>query len=204
VTCYFPKLPAGHSVVERATALARFLETVPEQELILIAYSMGGLDCRYLISRLDPDHRVQRLVTIGTPHRGTALADWALRVPRLLNWVGRALGRRALEDLRPSACDRFNKEIRDRGDVAYTSYAANRPIAEMPYLFRRWARIVATEQGEANDSQVSVPSARWGEFKGILAADHVELLGWNLARRKKPQRFDHIRFYRDLVTSMLA
>jgi triacylglycerol lipase len=204
VNCYFPRLPAGGSVAERANALARFVETIPERDLILIAYSMGGLDSRFLISRLDPDHRVRRLVTIGTPHRGTALADWALRVPRVLNWIGRLLGRRALEDLRPAACDRFNREIPDRGDVVYTSYAAIRPMTEMPYLLRRWARVVARAEGEQNDSQVSVPSARWGEFKGVLKADHVELLGWNLARRRKAQPFDHISFYRNLVASMLA
>jgi triacylglycerol lipase len=204
VSGYFPSLPAGRSVAERATALATFLETIPEPGLILIAHSMGGLDSRYLIHKLDPEHRVRRLVTIGTPHRGTALAEWALHAPRILNWLGRVFGRRALEDLRPSACDRFNKEIPDRSDVVYSSYAANRPIAEMPLLLRRWARIVAREEEGDNDSQVSVPSARWGEFKGVLMADHIELLGWNLARRKKPKPFDHISFYRDLVASMLA
>ena len=33
---------------------------------------MGGLDARYMISRLGMHDRVQSLTTIGTPHRGSA------------------------------------------------------------------------------------------------------------------------------------
>jgi len=55
----------------------------------LIAHSMGGLDCRYLISHLQPSDenrkgskgngcRVASLTTIGTPHRGSPFADHIL------------------------------------------------------------------------------------------------------------------------------
>ena len=39
---------------------------------------MGGLDSRYMISKLDMADRVLSLTTLGTPHRGTAFADWAV------------------------------------------------------------------------------------------------------------------------------
>lgn len=202
VSCYFPQLPAGGSIAERAKALAAFLDTLAEQKIILIAFSMGGLDSRYVISRLDPARRICRLVTISTPHRGTAMAEWILRSPRMLNALARWLGRSGLEDLGRDACDRFNAANPNRSDVEYSSYAALRPINEIPLLFRRWARVIATVEGSDNDSQVSVDSAKWGEFKGTLNADHLELLGWNLNRRRKSQPFDHIRFYRDLVSSV--
>jgi hypothetical protein len=35
---------------------------------------MGGLVARYYVQRLDGDHRVHTLVTLGTPHRGTHAA----------------------------------------------------------------------------------------------------------------------------------
>jgi len=202
--CYFPRLPGGASIIKRAQALATFLESIPEQKIILIAHSMGGLDSRYVISRLDPAHRICRLITIGTPHRGTALAEWTLKTPRLINTLARWLGRSGLEDLRRDTCDRFNTAVPNRSDVEYSSYAALRPITEIPLLFRRWAKVIATEEGPDNDSQVSVDSAKWGDFKGTLVADHLELLGWNLNRRHKSQPFDHIRFYRDLVSSVTA
>lgn len=204
VNCYFPKLPSGGSIVERAEVLSTFLGTIPEQKIILIAHSMGGLDGRYVISRLDQAHRICRLVTIGTPHRGSALAEWTLRTPQVFSVLVRWLGHAGLRDLQRDACDRFNAAVPDRSDVKYSSYAALRPIDEIPFLFRRWARIVAAEEGSDNDSQVSVESAKWGEFKGTLVADHLELLGWSFSRRRKSQPFNHIQFYRDLVSSVAA
>ncbi len=202
VSCYFPKLPGGSPIAVRAKVLAAFVDTVVEQKIILIAFSMGGLDSRYVISHLDPAHRIHRLVTISTPHRGSAVAEWALKSPRALNTLVRWLGRSGLEDLGRDACDRFNATTPNRSDVAYSSYAALRPINEIPPLFRRWARLITTEEGSDNDSQVSVSSAKWGEFKGTLIADHLELLGWCFNRRHKSQPFDHIRFYHDLVYSI--
>jgi triacylglycerol lipase len=202
VNCYFPQLPGGGSIAERAEVLSTFLGSIPEQKIILIAHSMGGLDSRYVISRLDPAHRICRLVTIGTPHRGSALAEWTLTTPRVFSVLVRWLGYAGLLDLRRDACEQFNVAVPNRPDVEYFSYAGLRPINEIPFLFRRWARIVASEEGSDNDSQVSVDSAKWGEFKGTLVADHLELLGWSFSRRRKSQSFDHIQFYRDLVSSV--
>ena len=204
VSCYFPQLPGGSAIAERAEVLAAFLDTIAEQKIILIAFSMGGLDSRYVISRLDPAHRIYRLVTISTPHHGSAMAEWILKAPRTLNVLARWLGRSGLEDLGRDACDRFNTAIPNRSDVEYSSYAASRPTSEIPLLFRHWARIITTEEGSDNDSQVSVDSAKWGEFKGTLTADHLELLGWRFSRRRKSQSFNHIRFYHDLVSSIVV
>jgi triacylglycerol lipase len=42
-----------------------------------MAHSMGGLDCRYLISRIKPDdYTPLSLTTISTPHRGSPFMDW--------------------------------------------------------------------------------------------------------------------------------
>ena len=40
----------------------------------LVAHSMGGLVAAYLLKCLDQGRRVRRVVTLGTPHRGTPLA----------------------------------------------------------------------------------------------------------------------------------
>ena len=39
---------------------------------------MGGLDARYMIASLGMEARVLSLTTVGTPHRGTAFADWGM------------------------------------------------------------------------------------------------------------------------------
>ena len=44
----------------------------------LIAHSQGGLDGRYVVSSLHYGDRIASLTTVGTPHRGTPIADAAL------------------------------------------------------------------------------------------------------------------------------
>lgn len=42
-----------------------------------VAHSMGGLDCRYLISNIKPtSYTPVSLTTIGTPHHGSPFMDW--------------------------------------------------------------------------------------------------------------------------------
>jgi triacylglycerol lipase len=45
-----------------------------EQTVDLVAFSMGGLVARYYVQRLAGLTRVQRLITISAPHRGTLTA----------------------------------------------------------------------------------------------------------------------------------
>ncbi len=73
-----------------AESLAARIDALAAQttsgRIVLVAHSMGGLVARAYLRRHGPD-RVAQLITIGTPHRGTALA-----------WLG--LGRNAHE-MRP-------------------------------------------------------------------------------------------------------
>jgi triacylglycerol lipase len=43
----------------------------PEQPIDLIGFSMGGIVSRYYVQRLGGIERVQRLITISSPHNGT-------------------------------------------------------------------------------------------------------------------------------------
>jgi triacylglycerol esterase/lipase EstA (alpha/beta hydrolase family) len=40
----------------------------------LVGHSMGGLVATYVLKRLDRARRIRRVITLGTPHRGTPLA----------------------------------------------------------------------------------------------------------------------------------
>ena len=46
----------------------------PGQKIDLAGFSMGGLVCRFYLQRLGGLARVQRFVTISTPHNGTLMA----------------------------------------------------------------------------------------------------------------------------------
>ena len=50
------------------------LQLGPDQPFDFFGFSMGGLIGRYYVQRLGGAHRVQRFVTVATPHRGTLTA----------------------------------------------------------------------------------------------------------------------------------
>ncbi len=61
---------------ELARQIGDFVDRVfaAGQRFDLIGFSMGGLVCRYYLQRLGGLARVQRFITISTPHRGSLLA----------------------------------------------------------------------------------------------------------------------------------
>jgi triacylglycerol esterase/lipase EstA (alpha/beta hydrolase family) len=73
-TSYF----SPQTVRRSAAKLARFVDRVRAREncerVDIVAHSLGGVVARYYIERLDGAASVGRLVTIGSPHRGTAVA----------------------------------------------------------------------------------------------------------------------------------
>ncbi|KAI9204983.1 Alpha/Beta hydrolase protein [Polychytrium aggregatum] len=75
---HITRVPTVGAIRNRAHELKRFLETnMNGRRVNLIAHSMGGLDCRYLITHLpSTQYSVESLTTIATPHRGSAFMDW--------------------------------------------------------------------------------------------------------------------------------
>ena len=81
---YVATVPPYASPAVRATHLRNFVDQALREtgapKVNLLAHSMGGLDSRELISRLGYGDRVASLTTISSPHRGTRVADVALRL----------------------------------------------------------------------------------------------------------------------------
>lgn len=71
-------VPPSGSIEARAARLADDIAQKAQGKPVnIIAHSMGGLDSRYMISRLKPGNiEVVSLTTIATPHRGSAFADY--------------------------------------------------------------------------------------------------------------------------------
>ncbi|KAG0380832.1 hypothetical protein BGX24_004376 [Mortierella sp. AD032] len=71
-------VPKTGSIKKRAEALHRMLtDTMEGMHVNFLAHSMGGLDCRYLISHIqDRNYHVKSLTTLSTPHRGSPFMDW--------------------------------------------------------------------------------------------------------------------------------
>ncbi|MGL5062004.1 MAG: esterase/lipase family protein [Microcoleus sp.] len=68
-----------------ANQLAEFISETfePQQSIDLVGYSMGGIVSRYYVQRLGGIDRVQRFITLSSPHRGTFTA-YSLSLPGYL------------------------------------------------------------------------------------------------------------------------
>jgi triacylglycerol lipase len=190
--------PTGGSVEARARNLAAAIARTAEPRLTLVGHSMGGLDVRHVAHALDPARRVDRVVTLGTPHHGTPVAERMLRENGPVPWLVRAIGRAGLEDLTPEACARRNRMLTDRDDVSYVSLAGARPEAELP-LPLKLAIGPALERSGPHDGLVPVASAAWGEVAPPVRADHFELVGWTLPLSPRREPFDHLAVLAELV-----
>jgi triacylglycerol lipase len=195
IQCITTAVPTTASIAERAEALldqiASKLPTKPDgqgREVNIIAHSMGGLDARYMISRLCPSpdlFRVRSLTTIATPHRGSSAADMLFRDigPDLLPHIYRLLTRLKIDHGAFSQLttqfmrERFNRVVPNNPDVRYFSYGA----AATPHLlsvFRLSHDLMNVLEGP-NDGLVSVSSSKWGDYKGtLMGVTHLDLINW--------------------------
>ncbi|KAJ7481647.1 hypothetical protein FB451DRAFT_1555889 [Mycena latifolia] len=71
-------VPGTGSIVSRSEAMNRQLQVKARGRGVnFLAHSMGGLDCRHLISHIQPTEYVPlSLTSICTPHRGSPFMDW--------------------------------------------------------------------------------------------------------------------------------
>src|SRR5262249_25581530 len=147
-----------------------------DEPINLIAHSMGGLDCRRLITHLGMAHRVASLTTVATPHRGTHVADWFCanfqhRFPLLLTLEALGMNIDGFRDCKTNFCTSFNDSTPNHPDVRYFSYGASVSPQRLTPMLRRTWQILSPVEG-ANDGLVSVQSAHWGEYLGTLSVDH--------------------------------
>ncbi|KAF4595311.1 triacylglycerol lipase [Ophiocordyceps camponoti-floridani] len=184
-------VPPSDSIEQRAAKLAAGIVAAAGERtpVNVIAHSMGGLDARYMISRLSPRCRpdVASLTTIATPHRGSPFADYLLDaqgplpLPRLYGLLRSAgLGTQAFEQLTTRyMADDFNPRTDDDPSVRYFSYGAVAPSPSLLSPFRLPHRIINEAEGP-NDGLVSVESSRWGTYEGtVVGVSHLDLINWS-------------------------
>lgn len=180
-------VPATGSIEERALKLGNDIAAKADGKSVnIIAHSMGGLDARYMISRLQPDNvEVLSLTTVATPHRGSAFADYVFdeigetnltyfyKVLKILGMRTRAFSQLTRKYMQ----EEFNPETPDDPNVRYFSYGAT--VTPSPWSsFRQPHKAIAKMEGP-NDGLVSVASSRWGTYKGTLVdVSHLDLINW--------------------------
>ncbi len=210
---YFRRIPeamraAGNRVVvprvhplagmeRRVAELAEHLEAVcPEGPLHIIGHSMGGLDARLLLSEATWRRRVLSLTTIGTPHRGTALADlWRARLG-LPSGIVRRMGLDhdgllAVTRRRARAFDRSHPE--PPGVVCHS--IAGNPADEDVCLPMRPFHCELSRHEGPNDGLVPMESALgFGDPSPPWPIDHLRQMNWFPKRQPDPKE-DPIGLY---------
>ena len=178
-------LPIASSVPARAEKLVAAIEAQKHERVDLIAHSLGGLDARYALSRLGLAKRVRSLVTIGTPHRGSPIADLMLRGPldwprKLVHAIGIPMD--AVEWLSTEAMAKFNEEVPDAPGVRYASVVGGirSPKTRVPLIVKAAHRYMRRTSG-ANDGLVPMSSQYWGETLAEIEADHFAQVGWRFS-----------------------
>lgn len=184
-------VPPMASIELRATNLFESLlaseDTKDLKSLNIIAHSMGGLDARYMISKLlnkNIDLKVASLTTLSTPHRGSPVADLFQPITRHFSENFSAFAQLTTDYM----TEDFNKAILDDPNVAYYSYGAKIKAGFASPFFLS-GEIIQQKEGD-NDGMVSVESAKWGEYLGTLDnVDHGDII--NMTRFKPRSLLNH-------------
>ncbi|MDP4182654.1 MAG: triacylglycerol lipase, partial [Bacillota bacterium] len=151
------------------------------EKVNIIAHSKGGLDARYMISKLGMEDYVATLTMIAVPNQGSRIIDFIYILPKwFYGTAGKFIDKyfRLIGDKNPDFftasrqlstyhSKKFNEEIADSKKVYYQSYAVimknflSDYILSIPYIILRI-------MGGENDGLVEIESAKWGEFRGTL------------------------------------
>ena len=160
------------------------LEKTKKDKINIIGHSKGGLEARYLASRLGIDNYISSVTTLGTPHKGAYLADIVLgKLPlpkfataRLVNLYASILGDMRPDSLRSivqvstQSMKQFNDEVVDSSKVYYQSYGSHVNKEYPNVIWRTMAYIIREYEGK-NDGMVGLESSKWGNFRGIIQSE---------------------------------
>jgi triacylglycerol lipase len=185
VKVYRARVPPASSIAKRAAVLADAIRDVEEKKVNIIAHSMGGLDARYAISKLHVAGRVASLTTIGTPHRGTPVADAGtqvlgekLGIRRILSSVG--LGLDVFYNVTTDHMALFNRDVPDAPKVRYFSVTgAVGPEDNAVHSLLAASHEFLDGRAGPNDGLVPVESQKWGEVLYQIRAGHWAQIGWS-------------------------
>ena len=190
-TVFAPQVNPIGSVVQRGQQLAAAILAVgPSGDpLHVIAHSMGGLDARYAIHNVaHVAERVKTLVTIGTPHRGSPVADAVVNhtdplfayIPKLLVDLFQA-NAGGLQDLTTAVGSQFDDATPDCDGVRYIEVAGDASRENRQLLLFKVASAIGRIRGEVNDGVVTRSSAlRPGrEHLDDWPVDHAGEIGWS-------------------------
>lgn len=207
VLTFAPNIVPYAKIETRAKSWVKLIkeltDDVPGGKVNIVAHSMGGLDMRYALSKLDIARHVSSFTTVSTPHRGTSLAELTLKTPEairdkladFLDWMGDRIYPHTKSDSVASAAQltrqyitgTFNPAVPDVDDIPYYSYtsAVGKGTNEPIRVIARYQNKHIYENEGPNDGMVSVESATWGEHIGTYNLSHLEQMNMRIKDDRK-------------------
>lgn len=215
---YVVELSTDGSIGERAAVLKNFLETDLKGKMVnLVGHSLGGLDSRYVVSVLKST-QVASITTIGTPHRGSPVADWAVRQSKrgsLWYWFFRLLGydldlRRFLPEITTDSMEKvFNPRVPNRSDVRYNSVISSGRFEDgsMSYILWFPAHWLEEEKHQlsvnGHDGLVPKESQKWGNVIADVTLDHLGQMNHH-EMRPHSQQETSLQVYAKIYDTLLS
>lgn len=222
-----PEVSATGTIVDRGNDLAGQIQQAAgkDERVHIIAHSMGGLDARHAITNVfQSPKQVATLITIGTPHWGSPVADAiesntgplvALIPPPLLAALELRKRAGALHDLTTAGGREFDAKTPDIPGVRYIQLAGNAAGGGRELILFKLAEAIAHLKGEINDGVVTRSSAlrltdppdsnRNHENLDDWPGDHAAEVGWtvptfgSVVSRLLFQTPPHLERYKALV-----
>lgn len=181
---FFGGQDSNGSVEDNAKCVKRSLlaalEKTGAEKVNILAHSKGGLEARYLITRLGCADKVASLTTLATPHNGSVTVDRLMGlVPQgviragckpIDLWFG-LLGDKnpdtyaAICAFRTADAERFNKETPDMPGIFYQSYGFIMKSAFSDGLMWFSNMVVGCFEG-ANDGLLPPRAVKWTNYRG--------------------------------------
>lgn len=208
--------PIG-SIQQRGDQLAQKIlqQTNAGGRLHILAHSMGGLDARHALAKnRDLAQRVATLVTIGTPHQGSPVADAVVKgtgplFDNIPDFLKRKLASNAgaIQDLTTSSCSAFDAATPDVAGIRYINVAGDASKGSNELLLFSYAATVGNITHEINDGVVTRASALRAENEHLpdWPVDHAGEIGWSkalLSFQRRQNMAEHFARY-DLVVGKL-
>ena len=218
-TVYISDNDGFGSIENNAEQLKKYIEKVLQQtgakKVNIIAHSKGGLDSKYMITKLGMEDKVASLTTLCTPHKGSIIASkiWDLPMPikKILAFFIDMFYCLFLGDKHPDsmrACEQL-RSVDAGEDTLQFSYKVycqsySTGISDVKDCFIMALPMMIQHHYEIpdNDGVVSEESAQFGCYRGKcldIPVSHVQIIDLFSKKSQKEQIYS---FYKKVCREL--
>lgn len=203
--CYTADTDGFGTIENNALQLKKFIEQVLIKEKVdkvnIIAHSKGGLDTKYMISKLDMKDKVASFTSLCTPFKGSPIASLLLKLPKfitkIMGWYVDLIYR-IFKDKNPSSLkvchqlkkiDNIEDECLDIKESVYCqSYSTTLKkrrddfVMGIPLTFSKFVTKSET------DGLVEEDSTIFGNYRGKAidgSISHTEIIDFFVKKKKR-------------------